>query len=210
MKDFMEKWNSEPKFKIKVKLGLYTLFMIVVSIFALSTGRNVPVENTSLLDDKINNKENIVKINVPEKYNYTINITINENNYQYTGKKQRNAEQITKIINDTSTYYLYQGNNYYEKIDEEYMITTKDEVYNIIDYNYLNLDIINQYLSKSKIENKKNIVYLKDIILGNTSEEYITISIDDNIVNVDYTALMNNFNKSVEKNIVEIIIEDIE
>ena len=90
------------------------------------------------------------------------------------------------------------------------MITTKDEVYNIIDYNYLNLDIINQYLSKSKIENKKNIVYLKDIILGNTSEEYITISIDDNIVNVDYTALMNNFNKSVEKNIVEIIIEDIE
>ena len=210
MKDFMEKWNSEPKFKIKVKLGLYTLFMIVVSIFALSTGRNVPVENTSLLDDKINNKENIVKINVPEKYNYTINITINENNYQYTGKKQRNAEQITKIINDTSTDYLYQGNNYYEKIDEEYMITTKDEVYNIIDYNYLNLDIINQYLSKSKIENKKNIVYLKDIILGNTSEEYITISIDDNIVNVDYTALMNNFNKSVEKNIVEIIIEDIE
>ena len=210
MKDFIEKWNSEPKFKIKVKLGLYTLFMIVVSIFALSTGRNVPVENTSLLDDKINNKENIVKINVPEKYNYTINITINENNYQYTGKKQRNAEQITKIINDTSTYYLYQGNNYYEKIDEEYMITTKDEVYNIIDYNYLNLDIINQYLSKSKIENKKNIVYLKDIILGNTSEEYITISIDDNIVNVDYTALMNNFNKSVEKNIVEIIIEDIE
>ena len=210
MKDFIEKWNSEPKFKIKVKLGLYTLFMIVVSIFALSTGRNVPVENTSLLDDKINNKENIVKINVPEKYNYTINITINENNYQYTGKKQRNAEQITKIINDTSTYYLYQGNNYYEKIDEEYMLTTKDEVYNIIDYNYLNLDIINQYLSKSKIENKKNIVYLKDIILGNTSEEYITISIDDNIVNVDYTALMNNFNKSVEKNIVEIIIEDIE
>lgn len=210
MKDFIEKWNSEPKFKTKVKLGLYTLFMIVVSIFALSTGRNVPVENTSLLDDKINNKENIVKINVPEKYNYTINITINENNYQYTGKKQRNAEQITKIINDTSTDYLYQGNNYYEKIDEEYMITTKDEVYNIIDYNYLNLDIINQYLSKSKIENKKNIVYLKDIILGNTSEEYITISIDDNIVNVDYTALMNNFNKSVEKNIVEIIIEDIE
>ena len=210
MKDFIEKWNSEPKFKTKVKLGLYTLFMIVVSIFALSTGRNVPVENTSLLDDKINNKENIVKINVPEKYNYTINITINENNYQYTGKKQRNAEQITKIINDTSTDYLYQGNNYYEKIDEEYMITTKDEVYNIIDYNYLNLDTINQYLSKSKIENKKNIVYLKDIILGNTSEEYITISIDDNIVNVDYTALMNNFNKSVEKNIVEIIIEDIE
>ena len=210
MKDFIEKWNSEPKFKTKVKLGLYTLFMIVVSIFALSTGRNVPVENTSLLDDKINNKENIVKINVPEKYNYTINITINENNYQYTGKKQRNAEQITKIINDTSTDYLYQGNNYYEKIDEEYMLTTKDEVYNIIDYNYLNLDTINQYLSKSKIENKKNIVYLKDIILGNTSEEYITISIDDNIVNVDYTALMNNFNKSVEKNIVEIIIEDIE
>ena len=65
-------------------------------------------------------------------------------------------------------------------------------------------------MSKSKIENKKNIVFLKDIIFGNTSEEYITISIDDNIVNVDYTALMNNFNKSVEKNIVEIIIEDIE
>ena len=85
MKDFIEKWNSEPKFKTKVKLGLYTLFMIVVSIFALSTGRNVPVENTSLLDDKIINKENIVKINVPEKYNYTINITIIENNYQYTG-----------------------------------------------------------------------------------------------------------------------------
>lgn len=211
MKEFIEKWKNEPKFKEKVKLIAYTLFVVIVSIFAISTGRKDSMLNISEIDNETNYKEDTTIINIPEEYNYTINITINNDYYKYIGKKISNEEKITKIINDVNTNYLYQQNNYYKQYNEEYVLTNKDEVYDIVDYNYINLDIINQYLSKSKRENNKNIVYLKDIILGNDSEKYITISIDNNsTVNIDYTELIKNFNESVENYIVEIIIEEIE
>ena len=211
MKEFIEKWKNEPKFKEKVKLIAYTLFVVIVSIFAISTGRKDSMLNISEIDNETNYKEDTTIINIPEEYNYTINITINNDYYKYIGKKISNEEKITKIVNDVNTNYLYQKNNYYKQNNEEYVLTNKDEVYDIVDYNYINLDIINQYLSKSKRENNKNIVYLKDIILGNDSEKYITISIDNNsTVNIDYTELIKNFNESVENYIVEIIIEEIE
>lgn len=211
MKEFIEKWNNEPKFKAKAKLAAYTLFVVIVSIFAISTGRNDSISNISEIDNDTNYKEDTTVINIPKEYNYTINITINDNKYKYIGKKISGKEEITKIVNDVNTNYIYQKNNYYKQTNEEYVLINKNDVYDIVDYNYINLDIINQYLSKSKKENNKNIVYLKDIILGNDSEKYITISIDNSsTVNIDYTELIKNFNESVENYIVEIIIEEIE
>ena len=220
MKDFMEKWNTDSRFKTKVKLGLYTLFVIFVAIFAIANRGDIPQENleddTNISANENNNPNDKVSIEIPKNYNYTINIRRNNNDYQYIGTKTDSTETITKTVLDTTTNYKYEAGNYYKEDNDIYVITTKDEIYDIVNYNYLNLETINQYLSKSIKENNQYLVYLKDIILGNDTEDYITITITNNSIsnqsniNINYTSLMKIFDNNIENYIVTIKIEEIE
>lgn len=207
MNDFLEKWNTDPRFKTKIKLGLYTLFVVIVSIFAFSIRRNVYTEPDIYND---NNNNDIVSIKIPEKYEYTYNININEKVYKYKGSKDLNTETITKISDDVTSKYVYENDKYYKDSVWIENLVTEEEVYDIIDYNYLKLETINTYLSESIAEEDKYLVYLQDIVLGNNSEQYISITIDKNKTNIDYTSLMKLFDKSIESFLVEVIIEEIE
>lgn len=213
MKDFIEKWNSEPKFKTKVQLGLYTLFVVVVAIFAISTKGETPTDITDF-ENKENHQteelENNFSIAIPMEYEYTKNITINEKNYQYIGYKKEELENITKIIDNKRIEYLYQNDNYYRNEEGSYILTTKEEIYDKIEQNYLNLETINKYLSKSTKKETEYLVYLKDIILGNDSQDYITIKKEENKISINYTSLMNLFDKTINKCLVEVIIKEIE
>lgn len=213
MKEFMERWNTEPKFKTKIQLGLYTLFVVAVFVFAISTRSEYPIDPPNL-ENKENNQINESKIDntieIPKEYKYTINVTINEEIYQYIGHKKEDEESINKIINDETIEYLYQNDNYYIKENETYILTTKKEVYSEIEQNYLNLETINQYLSKATKSEEQYLVYLKDIILGNDSEEYIVITKEENKININYTSLIKLFDQTINQCLVEVIIEEIE
>lgn len=219
MQEFMQKWNSDPRFKTKVQLSLYTLFVIFVAIFALSGNRTVNENNTQnqtqeennsinkTNDDNNNKDNNIETIEIPTEYNYKINITINETNYKYTGEKNTIRQTLTKTVDNIDTNYIYENNSYYKEVDtENYILTTKEDVYDVVEYSYIDLNTINQYLSKSiKVENI-NQVYLKDIILGNDSEDYITIIKENNKIKIDYTELAKYFDKNITKYLIEIEI----
>lgn len=211
MNDFIDNWNNKPKFKTKIKLSLYTLFVVFVAIFAVSN--RTPIE-TEEQNEEPNNipqqQEQIASIEIPNEYNYKINITINEDNYQYTGIKTLQRETIQKESNDTITKYIYENNKYYKEENESYILTTKEDIYNIVNYDYINLLTINEYLSKSSKQENKYFVYLKDIILGNNSEDYITITINQKDITIDYTTLVNNFDKTIEKYLINIKLENIE
>lgn len=228
MKDFLEKWNTDSRFQTKTKLSLYTLFVVFVAIFAVSSRNNIETNelteqqqtqnnneinqeqttNNNLQEQNQNNNQ-LIKIEIPNEYDYKINITINESNYSYNGNKNSIREKITKNKDNISTNYIYENDKYYKEIDiENYLLTTKEEVYDIIEYNYIDLETINEYLLKSTKIDNKYIVYLKDIILGNDSSEYITIDIVNNNIIIDYTKLLNYFDKSINKYLIEINIEE--
>lgn len=219
MEDFLKKWNNDSRFKTKIKLSLYTLFVVFVAIFAVSGRNNIPTNqiegNLTQENNQANNNETentnttVEKINIPDEYKYKINITINEMTYQYIGNKNKLKETIVKKTSLTETNYVYENGEYYkENNNQNYLLTSKEEVYNIIDYSYLDLNTINQYLSKAEKTENEYRVYLKDIILGADNQNYITISKTDNKVNIDYTNLFNYFDKETTKNIVEIEIEE--
>lgn len=213
MKDFMEKWRTDSKFKTKIKLILYTLFVVAVALFAVSSQNNVPtntIENNNTLNDNNIDEQNYASINIPKKYKYTHNIKINEKAYQYSGEKSNEKETINKKKDEVIETYIYQNNNYYRYEEGSYILTTKDEVYDIIKYDYLKLETINEYLKKSTKENNQYIIYLKDMILDSSSNEYISIILDENKINIDYTSLMKKFDNEVEKYEIEILIEEIE
>jgi len=209
MKNFIEKWKTDSKFKAKIQLGLYTAFVLLVTIFAMSSRGSIDSTNTFDINENYNENGQVsTSINILEEYSYTTNITFNNNNYQYKGTVEKNKETISKTKDTITTDYIFQEGEYYQKENEEYILTTKENVYDIVSSNYLKLETINQYLLKSNKTNDKYIVYLKDIILGNDSEEYFSIILDKNKINVDYTQLMKLFDESIENLLVEITIEE--
>jgi len=219
MKEFLEKWKSDKKYRTKIKLIAYTSFVIIVSIYAGSLNRSN--NTTKYIEDKevINqntkeentNNENI--INIPDEYNYKITISIDDKNYQYYGIENKKSRSITKEVNEITKNYVYMNNEYYLEDDlqiDNYINTTEGEVYDIINYNYINPKTINKYLSKAKKENNVYLVYLKDVILGNESDNYFTISIENNNIDIDYTNLMNEFGNNFNNYNVNIKIDEIE
>jgi len=214
MNEFIKKWKSDKKFKTLVQLTTYTFFVILVAIFAVSNTNSIPLnevdDNEIQQTEKDNNTDdNIVAI--PNQYNYNIKININEKEYKYSGTKTKDEEKIIKETDEEITNYIYKNNSYYKEDEENnYLLTSRDEVYDIVNYNYLSLETINEYLTKAKKLENQYLVYLKDIILDNNSNDYIVINISDNKINIDYTVLMKNFDESIEKYFVNIDIEEIE
>jgi len=216
MKDFLEKWNTDKKYQTKIKLSLYTAFVVIVSIIAISN-RTPITQNETEINDESNNISNeftenkqIDLIKIPPKYDYKIEIKINENKYLYKGTRINNQETITKETNDTVINYIYENGLYYKQVESNYILTEEEEIYDIIDKSYLEIETINQYLSIATKMLNQHIVYLKYITLGDNSEEYIIIELNKNITNIDYTALMHKFNKHINQYLVKIEIKEIE
>lgn len=213
MKDFLDKWKKDKKYQTKIKLLIYTSFVVIVSIFAISN-RNITANNQlEEYDNNLNNKQedsvsNNELIEIPQKYNYTINININDKEYEYVGIKTQLEEIITKKDDKNIKNYIYKDGSYYIEENENYILTNETEVYNLISKNCLELSTINVYLSKSIKQDNQYIVYLKDIILVDNTDDYIIIEKNDNKINIDYTTLINNFNKNINKCLVNIKIEE--
>ena len=208
MQNFIDKWKKDKRFQTKIKLSIYTLFVVFVAIFATSNN-NQPINNLQDTNKHENtNISNTNKIEIPEEYNYKISVIINEKEYKFIGNKTATKETIKKEINGLTTNYIYQNDNYYVEEDPDlYVLTTKKEVYDIVDNKYIQLDTINEYLSKSEKTENEYRIYLKDIILNNNSEEYIIIKKIENKIIIDYTKLLNYFDENIEKYLVNIEIE---
>lgn len=201
MKDFLEKWKSDKRYRAKIKLLAYTIFIIIIFIYALTldiSPRNYE-DISDINNNSINKTADIIKI--PEQYEYIIKIKIDDKEYKYSGIQTTEKRTIKKEIDDKVTNYIYQNNQYYleDSINiNNYVTTTKEEVYDIVNYNYINLTTINEYLKKATKDNNQYLVYLKDIILGNESDRYFVIDINDKNIFVDYTVLMKEFNNNIK------------
>lgn len=207
MNKFLEKWQKDRKFKIKIKLTMYTLFVILVSIYAISIEKrpSPTIENEENINE---NEENSEIIKLADNYQYDIKIKIDNQEFHYSYTKEDNKIFITKKVNDTTENYIYENNNYYVLTGNDYLMTTDSDIYDQVNKDYLNIDKINKYLSISKKENNQYSVKLKDIILDNDSDDYFVITINKNKISIDYTPLVNHFNNQVKNYIVDITINE--
>lgn len=209
--DFLKKWHNDKKYQAKIKLLLYGIFILLATIYALSLNNNIQNENDNKdveKDNLITDTKNIDIINIPDEYHYIINVVINDKTIEYSGNKTNNNITIMKKIDNNITNYIYKNNDYYIENEGIYLKTTKEEVYDIVNINYINLNTINEYLKTSHKNNNQYIVYLKDIILENESDDYFIILVNDNEINIDYTPLEKIINNNIEKYKVHIKIEE--
>ena len=203
-KTFKEKWQDK-RYQAKIKLSGYSIFVVIAIIMILVGGatnnKNTIIDNgledNKTIKDNTDTKDNkLFTINYPYIIELNYNIDNTKNNITYNYSNNNNELLVTKTNNDIVTNYKYISNKYYVENNDKYILTNINKVYDIIDYEYLNIDNINNYLNNATLENDIYKVYLKDIILNNTSDKYITIKLLDNSVEIDYTYLLNILNNS--------------
>ena len=211
MDEFLTKWKSDTKYRAKIKLSFYAIFVVLASIYAISLSHSNPNINKSEYSSNKNNISNIndesAIISLPNNYSYTVDINIDDELYEYFIKKVTDGEEITKKHDAIITNYIFKNNNYYKQ-EEISIKTNKNEVYDVIDYNYINIDSINTYLKDATKNGNEYLVYIKDIVLDNTSEEYFVILVNDNHISIDYTPLMKIVNPTITKCRVDIRIDN--
>lgn len=216
MKDIIEKikkidlkamWKDK-KGRAKIELTVYLIFFIGVIVFARVSSSNI---NNSINNKTITNNSFINEIN--DNYEDNITITINENIYTYHILRLGNNTKIERKDSDSENFYYVMNDKYYElDSNGNYILTTKEEVYNYLNYNYLNIDNIKNFISNGTKEDNNYRVKISDIILNSTSSEDIIITINENdkSMNIDYTNLLKIDDPSINAASVNMVFTKID
>ena len=96
--------------------------------------------------------------------------------------------------------------------NDNYILTDIEEVYPYINYRYLDIRNIKEYIRISTKENDLYKIKISDLILKNNSNEHVTIYVeegDKNIV-IDYTELLKITEDNIEKATVNITYSNID
>lgn len=198
-----EKWNDKRE-RAKIELILYAIFFIGVIIF-VRVGNNISNNN-------INISDNLFISQINDNYSYDIKININDNNYEYIGKVLGYNSTIEKKDSNTDEYF-YKKNDKYYKLDQDngYILSNKNDIYDVINYDYMDINNIKEYIKTSNNDNGIYKVKISDIILNSSSSDYITIKLDNinNTIEIDYTNLLRINDNNITKAIVNITYSDI-
>lgn len=198
-----EKWNDKRE-RAKIELILYAIFFIGVIIF-VRVGNNISNNN-------INTSDNLFISQINDNYSYDIKININDNNYEYIGKVLGYNSTIEKKDSNTDEYF-YKKNDKYYKLDQDngYVLSNKNDIYDVINYDYMDINNIKEYIKTSNNDNGIYKVKISDIILNSSSSDYITIKIDNinNTIEIDYTNLLRINDNNITKAIVTITYSNI-
>ena len=194
-----ERWKDKRE-RAKIELMLYGIFFLIIIVFARisnSMSNNIPKEE----DNKIFISE------ITDNYSYDIDITIDNDNYKYYGKVLGHNMNIHKVV-DTEDEYFYKMNNKYYILDDNgnYILTNDKEIFSYIDYRYLDINTIKEYIKMGTLNNNIYTIKVSDILLNNNSNDVITITVDD--INkeliIDYTNLFKVNNNNLYKELVRI------
>lgn len=191
--------------RAKIELILYGIFFLGVIIFVRIIG-----SMSSGIEDSNIEKESFI-FTISDNYEYDMVINKNDNIYEYYGKVLGNNSTINLRETDKEKTYYFTNKKYYALKDNEYILTSEEEVYPYIDYYYLSVDNIKEYIHMATKEGEVYKLKLSDIVLNNNSEDYVEIFInegDKNIV-IDYTALFKLMDQDIDKLLVNITYSNI-
>lgn len=204
MKEEKKKLTLKEKLKdkrerAKLELLFYGIFFLAIIVFTriLSGYNDVP---------KVNDTKSFVN-EITDNYEYNIDINIDNNKYKYYGKRLGNNMSINKVIDNKYDYFYKMGNKYYILDNNgNYILTSVEDIYNYIDYRYLDISNIKEYIKLSTKDNNNYNIKVSDLILNSNNTNTITISIDElnNTITLDYTELFKIDNNNLNKEIVTI------
>lgn len=203
-----EKYKTDKKYKAKIQLIGYGLFILLVIIYVnissmnSSTGSNITtIKNNINQTETEKNTEEEKKSNLLNKinnnYEFETKITITTKNetqeeqkeQTYSGKRSKNNTEINKKTTDNTNTFYKVDSRYYTKINDTYQIIKSEEIYDTLEKEYIEWEYIKEYIEKSSLDHiteyssgKKEYVYhlkVKDIIKSHQEIDEIEINITE-------------------------------
>lgn len=178
---FKEKYKNNPKYKAKVQLigyGVFILFLIVYLNIASMGAKNTKLSNTTTKNnDNITTKENnnietktdkelgqwLKEIGTNYEYDVVVSSKSKNDNGEevdtqthYWGKTYQNKMIINKEANGSTTYFLKEDNNYYLNELDNYTLSKKGEVYSELDEDIIEFDMLNLLLKNASLDHVTN------------------------------------------------------
>lgn len=241
---FFEKMKTDKQYNAKVQLIGFGIFIVILVIYVnISSLGNSGTTNSVLTDLDSNyqsDDENPTEdsINLLEKlennYRYDITIdvqkngeneqeTVDVNKIRYVGKSFENQLEITREDTVGSALYYKVDNRYYSKNNKTMKFVEEDDVYSVVDSEYIELDGILEFIDKASLDHvtdysggKKEYVYhlkVKDIIVSYKLEDVIEIEIEEENgilkIEIDYTNLFRVVDETIIECELEATITDI-
>lgn len=197
---------KDKKEKAKLELAFYGIFFLCIIVFARLAGSAAPknIDNNQNTNSFINN--------IKDNYEYDIQIALNDNIYEYYGKVLGNNSTINLKADDKVKSYYLMNDKYYILENDNYILTNKEEIYPYIDYHYLNIKNIKEYINMAVKEQETYKIKISDLILNNKSDKHINIDINegDKTIIIDYTELLKLVKNNIEKTVVTITYNNID
>ncbi|MEE3342857.1 MAG: hypothetical protein VZS44_02075 [Bacilli bacterium] len=176
-KQFLYNYKNDKRYKSKVQLTGYLVFIILLVIFlnVSNTGNNynyssktnsaTNTTNTSV-DSKEENDDSALFKKINSNYTYNINISLtkikDDNNNKeniiakYNGSSDNDNIIINKITNNNTSTFYKGGEEYYKKNNEEYELVADNDVYDIVSAKYIEFSNIKKYIDKANLDHYTN------------------------------------------------------
>ena len=206
IKNFLSNYKTDKKYKSKVQLMGYLIFIIILIIYLnvsnMGTNYNYDSSNTTNNQEtngnttNENNEEAPLLKRLNNNYTYNVDISLKrtkEDNTEeditinYSGKSDNENMIINRISNNNTSTFYKAGDEYYKKNNEEYEIMAENEIYDIINAKYIEYASLKKYIEKANLDHYTNYstgkieyVYnlnISDIIKSYTKKDIIPINI---------------------------------
>ena len=193
--------------KAKLELMLYGIFFVGVIIFS----RVLSSYDNSVDNDNINQNTQSFITAINDNYEYDMKITFNDKIHEYYGMVLGNNSIVNVKVDDEIKKYYMLNKKYYILEDNNYILVDEEEVYPYVNYRYLNINNIKEYMKIGINENDVYKIRLSDIVLNNESTNYFTITLDegDKSLVIDYTELFKLIKGSTDEVVVNISYDNI-
>lgn len=234
-KDFFDKYKNDKKYKAKVQLTGYLVFIIILIIFLnisdmgknydYSSNNNTNDINTTNTSTDDGNDELSLLKRLNNNYAYDVKIALKrlkddntEENitFSYNGKSYGENIIINKSINNVNSTFYKAGDEYYKKANEEYELMAENEIYDIISAKYVEYSSLKKNIEKAELDHYTNyssgkieyVYYLKisDIIKSYKKDDKIEINIVEENDIINIDIDYGNLFKVLNNNISECVI----
>ena len=201
-----EMWKNK-KGRAIIELSGYFIFFLIVLVLTSASGGS-----TKKVD--VNNNIDVTSFlsEVKDNYECVMDITINDNIYNYEVKVLGNNASIVRTLGDDIKKYYIMNNKYYELDNNgNYILTTAEEVYPYISYNYLNINNIKTFIEYSSIEDNVYKIKVSDFVLNSDNSDEISISVNEEnkSLDIDYTNVLKLGNDDITTAYVKMVFSNI-
>ena len=235
LKEFLDKYKNDKKYNAKVQLIGYGILIAIIIIYAnihsaqLATYKRETPSRANKLNEIRNKLENKILLEKIDK-NYQYDIKIHnktkeeEKEIHYYGKRYQNNTEITRELDGTTTNYYKVDARYYTKVNDNFEIAKQEDIYNIVEKEYIELEDIKEYINLASLDHKteysngkkENVYHLpvKKVIKSYQGTDEIEINmIEENnnlTIKIDYTNLIKEITKETEECTVEYTYSNID